>query len=114
MISVYVAIRTNFVGTLDIGGKYWLRVLELISNSYLFLRQEFRKARQILEKAYFPNATTVDAIRAGNIAYFTDIGITLDMLRVVMMQANASNSSPDKSQHKNTFFARYVILTSNG
>lgn len=61
---------------------------------------------EILSNTYFPNATTFDAIREGNIAFLSDLEITDNMLRMVMLQANANNNSTDKSQHKNTFFVR--------
>lgn len=71
-----------------------------------FLQQEFGKAREILAETYFSNATTIDAIRLANIAYVSDIEINDNMLRMVMLQANANNNSTDKSQHRNTFFVR--------
>lgn len=61
---------------------------------------------EILLNTYFPNVTTFDEIREGNIAFLSDLEITDNMLRMVMLQAGANNNSTDKSQHKNTFFVR--------
>lgn len=63
---------------------------------------------ELLTKTYYSNTTTIDAIRDANIAYLSDIVINDNMLRMVMLQANANNNNGmDKNQHKNTFLVRY-------
>lgn len=59
-----------------------------------------------LLEAYYPNKSSVDAIRSGNIALLSDIFVGQNVLKSVVLQANANN----KIQKRNTFFFRYSLF----
>lgn len=59
-----------------------------------------------LRRAYFSDTSSIDAIRRGNLDYYSDLIIRDSVLKAVAYQADANNKSPDKSKHKNTFLIR--------
>lgn len=59
-----------------------------------------------LRKAYYRNATTIDDIMRGNVAYTSDLNTRDKILQAVVYQASANNNGTNKSQHKNTFLMR--------
>lgn len=70
------------------------------------LFQEFSHAMDMLNKSYFTNVTSNDAIVSQNIAYLSDVIIRDDVLKSVVYQTNANNKNADKSLRKNTFLFR--------
>lgn len=61
---------------------------------------------EILRLAYFPDVTTIDAIRRGNIALMSDLSFSDGILKAAVLQADANNKNPDKTGAKNTFLYR--------
>lgn len=59
-----------------------------------------------LKKAYFTNASNIEAIKEGNIAYVSDLQVCDDVLNTVIHQARANTKNTDKNQHRNTFLMR--------
>ena len=62
---------------------------------------------RLLQKAYFSNTTSTDAIRRSNIALWSDIGFAYGIVKAASLQANANNRGQNPNQRKNTFLFRY-------
>ena len=67
--------------------------------------QEYAKAVEKLRLAYFPNTTTVDAVRHGNVALMSDLMFSDGILKAAVLQANANN----KNGAKKTFLYRLIV-----
>lgn len=68
--------------------------------------QAYARAAELLRKSYFPDTSSVDAIRRGNIALWSDLSFIEGTVKAAGLQANANNKNPNVNERKNTFLMR--------
>lgn len=87
----------------SIFGKQTIKVLRF---PFFSSSQEYKRAIDILRRAYFSNTSTIDVIRRANIEFQSDLIMYENVLKAVMFQANANQ------RRKNTYLFRWFKFDS--